>query len=653
MPSVSRIQELIEYLNYHTELYDTCQPCISDAEWDEKYFELKKLEEESGIIFYNSPTQTVHYNVVNSLNKVRHNHQMLSLDKTKEAKEIFNYFLDDSQAYLVMCKMDGLTCSLMYEDGKLISAETRGDGETGEDILHNAKVIKSIPQSIPYEGRLIVDGEIICRKNDFEKFAKDYKNPRNFAAGSIRLLEAIECEKRNLTFVAWDVIEGIEDHDSLSFKLNNLDDWGFITVPRIRRIESSIDIIEKDIEYMAEIANKFNYPIDGVVFKFDDIEYGRSLGNTGHHFKNAIAYKFADELYETELINIEWSMGRTGILSPVAIFKPIDIDGSTVERASLHNISIINEIFGEAGPAVGQKIEVFKANMIIPQIKSAKKIDYDDAIYLETPDICPICGGETEIRRDISSTFLACTNPACSGKLINRLDHFCGKKGLDIKGLSKATLEKLIDWGWVSSFSDLFQLAYHTNDWTNKAGFGQKSVMNILTAIDEGSICNLDKFIAALGIPLIGSTASKTLVKYYPTWEAFRYAIDQNEDFTKIDGFGYEMNKAIHSYNYTEADILVECYISFNETVESSNENILDGKIFVITGKLSHFKNRDALKELIESLGGKVTGSVSKNTNFLINNDVQSTSSKNATAIKLGIPVLSEKDFLTTFKILD
>ena len=355
-----------------------------------------------------------------------------------------------------MLKMDGLTCSLTYENGELITAETRGDGFVGENILHNAMVLPSIPKRIPYQERLVVDGEIVCNKKDFQRFADDYANPRNFAAGSIRLLDAKECAGRSLTFVAWEVIEGLNTYTTVSDKIVALSKLGFI--PVLHCIHDNVDesVIKLDIEALSETAETDGWPIDGIVFKFDDIEYGRSLGETSHHFKNAIAYKFADDLYDTELIDIEWSMGRTGVLSPVAIFKPVDIDGAEVERASLHNISVLYDTLGNI-PHKWQKIKVSKRNMIIPQIKWADTETHGPLYYeqypaFDIPDTCPVCGGRTEEHTDNMSTVLICLNPDCNGKLINRLDHFCGKKGLDIKGLSKATLEKLINWGWINNF---------------------------------------------------------------------------------------------------------------------------------------------------------------------------------------------------------
>ena len=371
MNPVEQIQQLIGYLNFHTMMYDEGNPLISDTDWDKAYFELQELEKKYSIYFNNSPTQSISYEIVNSLEKVVHNHDMLSLEKTKALKEVKDFL--GNVPYLAMCKMDGLTCSLKYENGYLVSAETRGNGKVGENILHNAKVIPSIPKQIPYTGTLVIDGEIICTKEDFKEFENEYANPRNFASGSIRLLDSNECSKRKLRFIAWDVIEGLNDGKYLSDKLLSLRDFGFIIVPYC-----GYDDYERDISEITQMAELFKYPIDGVVFKFDDVEYGRSLGQTSHHFKNALAFKFADDAMETELIDIEWTMGRTGVLTPVAIFNPIELEGSVVSRASLHNISIMEELLGR--PYVGQKVWVSKRNMIIPQIEKAEKLGQTDVI---------------------------------------------------------------------------------------------------------------------------------------------------------------------------------------------------------------------------------------------------------------------------------
>ena len=664
MNPVEQIQQLIGYLNFHTMMYDEGNPLISDTDWDKAYFELQELEKKYSIYFNNSPTQSISYEVVNSLEKVVHNHDMLSLEKTKALNEVKDFL--GNAPYLAMCKMDGLTCSLKYYDGLLVSAETRGNGKVGENILHNAKVIPSIPKYIPYKGTLVIDGEIICSKSDFKEFENDYKNPRNFAAGSIRLLDAKECAQRKLQFIAWEVIQGFEDEQYLSNRLSMLNKCGFYTVPfnrgpSLEDAERLGTTLEKIVNDLKEIAD--NFPIDGIVFKFDNVEYGRSLGQTSHHFKNAIAYKFYDETFGSWLTSIDWTMGRTGVLTPVAIFEPIDMDGSTVSRASLHNLSIMEEILGE--PYYGQKVEVFKANMIIPQIMSAEKVcdmgyHHIDNPYLmpfpqnlQIPEVCPICGGKTEIRMDIDTKVLYCSNPSCDGKLINKLDHFCGKKGLDIKGLSKATLEKLINWGWVSNYKDLFELKNHRAEWVKIPGFGVKSVDNILNAIESGRECELPAFIASLGIPLIGSTASKEIVKVFPDWNSFIAAVESNYHFWDIPNFGFEMHSAITRFDYTEAKFLYDNYLVVNATQPQSSEvdSTLDGLSLVITGKLNHFKNRDELKAVIEARGGKVAGSISGKTSYLINNDVNSSSSKNMSAKKLGVPIISEDAFIEMFSL--
>ena len=648
--NLERIEYLVSYLNDCTVAYDAGNPKISDKEWDDLYFELLALENYYGYRLKNSPTQVVYFNSVSELKKVTHNHAMLSLEKTKDL-DVVKAFAGNKEI-LAMCKMDGLTCSLTYKNGHLVAAETRGNGIIGEDILHNAMVIPSIPKSITYKEDLVVDGEIICTVYNFEKFASIYKNPRNFAAGSIRLLDARECAERDLTFVAWEVKQGYDDIKFLNEKLDKLSFENFTVVP----YESLVISFEQCVENLKIDADNLGYPIDGCVFKFNDIAYGDSLGATSHHFKNAIAYKFYDETYSTKLLDIEWTMGRTGVLTPVAVFEPLDIDGSVIERASVHNISVMKNLF-HGLPFKGQNIEVFKANMIIPQIYSAEDISHIPNYIpsIEIPNICPICGGKVEQVTEIDSTVLQCVNPVCDGKLINKLDHFCGKKGLDIKGLSKMTLEKLIDWGWVSSPIDLFTLGKHRTEWIAKPGFGVKSVDKILEAIETSRHCDLAQFIAALGIPLIGTTIAKELVKTFPTWDAFYNAIKTNYAFYTLQGFGYEMHSALHSYNYDIACRLTNDFIIFNsmEIIENNNVNktSLENMTFVVTGKLTHFKNRDAIVAKIESLGGKVTSSVSKNTSYLINNDIESNSSKNKTAKTLNIPILSEEDFLQTFGI--
>ena len=646
MNPIDEMRDLIEKLNHYTKLYDEGKSPISDKEWDDMYFQLQSAEKFYNVYYEDSPTQRVNYQVVNELNKVEHNHKMLSLDKTKDTDVVSSFI--GSQPYLAMLKMDGLTCSLRYIGGKLVSAETRGNGLVGEDILHNALVVKNIPNKIDYTEELIVDGEIICKYRDFEKFSNEYANPRNFASGSIRLLDSAECAKRNLSFVAWEVVKGLEDN-SFSKKLNSLSSLGFTVVDNV--ITKNY---EEDIKLLKYFAEQKSYPIDGIVFKFDNVEYGKSLGETGHHFKNAIAYKFYDEEYETTLLDIEWTMGRTGVLTPVAILNPIDIEGTEVSRASLHNISIMEELLKYA-PFKGQKVYVYKANMIIPQISRSEELFMDTSVdkfeYIHIPETCPICGGATKIVQENESKILMCDNPQCEGKLVNRIEHFFGKKGLDAKGISKATIEKLISWGWVESITDVFELSKHAKEWKNMQGFGEKSVTNILESIERSKSCVLESIISAAGIPLIGRTVARDLAKRFNTYEDFRDAIRNGFDFTKFGGYGYEMHKAISTFNYTELDNIVENYLTIEKNNDIINVEKLKDLTFCITGKVHIWKNRDELSKEIEKLGGKVTGSVSKNTNYLINNDVNSTSAKNNKAKELGVQIISEEDFKKIFDI--
>lgn len=634
------IRNMIDQLNTATYAYDMGKPIMIDEEWDTIYFKLKQLEERTGLIYPDSPTQSVNYQVVNELNKVEHDHKMLSLDKTKDIEELIKFL--GNKPYIIMAKMDGLTCSLTYEDGYLVKAETRGNGVIGEDVLHNAKVISNIPTEIPYLDKLVVDGEIICKYDDFEDFSNEYKNPRNFAAGSIRLLDSKECSKRKLSFVAWDIIEGFSDLDILWGKLNALIFYGFTVVPFYQDETCSL---ADGIEYIRKVSASKKYPIDGIVVKFNNDSDRAAAGETAHHFKDAMAYKFYDEEYETELQDIIWSMGRTGVLTPVAVFTPVDIDGSTVSRANLHNVSVLKETLKE--PYVGQKIWIYKANMIIPQIAKADLNIPDIVKAIPYPKICPICGGEVSINSNDDVLTMICNNPDCDGKFINKLDHYCGKKGLDIRGLSKATLEKLITWGWLNSISDIYNLKNYASEWKQKPGFGKASVENILNAIDSSKECDLSSWICAIGIPLIGRTVSKDLAKRFNTYEDFRQAIDEKFDFTTWNDYGYSKSDSLLNFDYSEFDKIYTLLTVKNE--KSTNSNKLDGKKFVITGSLKHFKNRAELQSKIEELGGKVVSSVSKNTNYLINNDINSTSSKNTSAKKLGIPILTEENFLENF----
>ena len=636
-----KMRTLIELLNSWTEAYDMGKPIVSDEEWDNKYFELVNLERESNFSFPDSPTQNVNFTIVNKLEKVTHNHKMLSLEKTKNIEDVSKFF--GNKDYIAMCKMDGLTCSLTYENGILVSAETRGNGSMGENILHNAMVIPSIPKRIKYKETFVVDGEIICTAENFKQFEDKYENPRNFAAGSIRLLDSKECYNRNLTFIAWDIIDGYKNFSTLLEKLIFLEELGFEFVPY------AMGTVSFCIDTLKEEAKKCGYPIDGIVFKFNDIEYGKSLGATDHHFKNAIAFKFYDERFKTYLKDIEWSIGRTGVLTPIAVYEPVDDGISTFERASLHNVSVMESLFNDTLPYKGQPIWVGKSNQIIPQVFEVEELPIDEEVeFLFTPQYCPICGELTSIEENEGVKILVCGNPNCEGKMINKLNHFCGKNGLDIKGLSKATLEKLMEWKWIENIIDIFNLKEHRAEWIQKAGFGQKSVDNILNAIEEAKTTTVEAFISSLGIPLIGKVVAADLMKHFKDYCEFREAVNNKFDFSKFESFAESKTEALWNYDYTEADEIFKLLILSPKEEKVYGETCANLK-FVITGKLTKFKNRNEFKELIETNGGKVIDSVSKNTSYLINNDITSTSGKNKEAQKLGIPIISEEEFFEKF----
>lgn len=645
------MQELVKTLNYYNECYEKGNPIVSDKVYDDLYFELLAKEKEAGYALADSPTQTLKFPVVSELKKVKHAYPMLSLAKTKDDEEVRKFI--GNEETIVMGKMDGLTCSLTYSEGRLIKAETRGDGFEGEDILHNARVISSIPKIIDYTEDLIVEGEIVSTFKNFSQFAKEYKNPRNFAAGSIRLLDPFECSRRKLTFVAWEVKEGLNDINYLSSRLNKIETFGFTIVPFAMAASGNFNFDEVTEKILDEMSG-CGFPLDGLVFKFNNIEYGNSLGRTSHHFKNAIAYKFYDETYPTVLKAIEWTMGRTGTLTPVAVFEPIEIDGTMVERANLHNINVLRDTLGDL-PHKGQKIEVYKANMIIPQIYSADKERKESPYYIantifNVPNLCPFCQGSAKIVvSDGNTQVLVCQNPECDTKLINKLDHFCSKKGLDIKGLSKATLETLIEKGWVSSCLDLFGLESHKDEWIATAGFGKKSVENALAAIEKAKNTTFVNFISALSIPLIGVNVAKELNKYFFTYEEFREKVNSKFDFGQFNGFAENKTNSILNFDYTEADKIYKLLNISEAKNEMVEESELKDKTIVITGKLTEFKNREEFQEKIVSLGGKVSGSVSSKTFCLINNDINSNSSKNKTAKSLNIPIYTEKEFIEKY----
>ena len=655
------IKELVEKLNYYTKLYDEGHPIVQDAEWDNLYFNLCHLEAETGIVLPNSPTQKISYEVVSELNKVKHSHPMLSLAKTRNLEELNSFAFGEDR--ICMLKMDGLTVSLHYVNGVLVSAETRGNGVVGQDITHNARVINNIPKYIPYpkatfnvnglvENTLTIDGEIICDEDTFTKeFSDEYANPRNFAAGSIQLLDSKECAARGLSFIAWDVIEGLEQLENLNERLITAASFGFTCVP-YDLFSAGQKITEEDLTVFRKCADNLNYPIDGLVLKINNCAKYIKAGSTEHHPNAAMAFKFEPDVYETWLENIEWTLGRTGVLTPIAVFHEVEMDGCGCTRASLHNISVMRETLHRAYQ--GQSLCVFKANDIIPQVLSAgypeSSADIEGIRLDNIPDVCPICGGPTYIEKKNDSEVLKCGNPDCCGQLLTKLDHYCSKKGLDIRGLSRATLEKLIDWGWVNEIADLYKLESHKEEWILKPGFGKVSVNNALTAIQMSRTPKLEKFICALGIPLVGTSLSKELAKHFKSYEELRDAAKSHYDFTHLDKVAYEKASALWNFDWANADLIAANILGYEQDETPTVQDMIGEKI-CITGTLQHFKNRDELTKVIEAHGGKVVSSVSSQTTWLINNNISSTSAKNKAAERLGIPIITEEEFINHYAL--
>ena len=646
MNKIDRIKELVKQLNhYRDEYYNNQKSEISDFEYDTLFDELSNLESETGFTMTVSPTQTVGYEVKSELTKVKHNHPMLSLDKTKDINDVIKFL--DGRDGVVMAKMDGLTCSLRYVDGELVSAETRGDGETGEDILHCAKTIKNIPLHINYKDEVIVDGEVIISYDDFEKINatlpedEKYKHPRNLASGSIRQLDSNIASQRNMQFVAWKLINGCNDN-SFGSRWTYMTILGFEVVPMIPLIQfCPTEIIERAVEQIKEWSSRKHYPIDGCVFGYDDVAYGDSLGATGHHLRGQIAYKFYDELYDTKLLDIEWTMGKTNTLTPTAIFQTVNIDGTDVSKASLHNISIIKKL----GLTNNCTVRVYKANQIIPQINSCLQ---DGDFPIEIPKYCPVCGHETEIVTENASEVLMCTNSNCSGKLLGRLKFFVSKPAMNIDGLSEATLEKFIELGWIKSFKDIFALKDHFTEMVKLDGFGEKSAKKIIDAIEKSRDVKFENFICALSIDGVGKSASKTISDAFNgDFNAFYKAFKNNYNWVDLQDIGDKTSANITKYlaeNDAEiVDLASEMMFIIHKKTEVKENPFMD-KTLCVTGKLNYF-TRDSINVKITELGAKAASSVSKKTDYLITNE-QSGSSKYKKAIELNIPILTEQEFL-------
>ena len=640
-----RMKELVSLLNKASRAYyQEAQEIMSNNEYDRLYDELKELEDELGITLSNSPTVNVGYEVVSELPKERHESPMLSLDKTKEVEELKNFVGD--QKVLMSWKMDGLTVVLTYRDGKLYKAVTRGNGEVGEVITNNAKVFKNVPVQIAYQGELILRGEAVIGYKDFEKINQEiedvdarYKNPRNLCSGSVRQLNNQITAKRNVMFYAFTLVQadGVDFQNSRACQMEWLKSQGFTTVEYYMVTR---DTVEDEVAKFSSKISENDFPSDGLVLTYDDIAYGRSLGRTAKFPRDSFAFKWQDEIRETVLREIEWSPSRTGLINPVAIFDPVELEGTTVSRASVHNISIMEEL--ELG--IGDRIEVYKANMIIPQIAE----NLTRSGVKDIPCKCPVCQGETKIRQVGNAKALYCMNPECQAKHVKSFALFVSRDALNIEGLSEATLEKFISRGYIHTFADIFHLDQYKEKIQKMEGFGEKSYKKLTESIEKARTTTLPRVIYSLGIAGIGLANAKVICR------ELKYDVESllkvsEEELNEIQGVGEVLAKAFVGY-FADAKhvenfrrLLNELTIP-EETV--TKQQIFEGVNFVITGSVKHFANRGEVKELIESLGGKVTGSVTSKTNYLINNDVTSTSSKNKKANELGIPIISEETFL-------
>lgn len=645
MNQTERMKELVELLNKAGRAYyQEDREIISNYEYDKLYDELEALEKETGITLAGSPTVSVGYEAVNALPKETHETPMLSLDKTKEIEVLKNFV--GNQKTVLSWKMDGLTIVLTYQDGKLKKAVTRGNGIVGEVITNNAKVFKNVPLQIAYQGELILRGEAIISYSDFEKINEQiedvdakYKNPRNLCSGSVRQLNNEITAKRNVYFYAFSLVraEGVNFNNSRACQFEWLKTQGFDIV-EYRMVDSKN--LEETIQYFSDKISTNDFPSDGLVALYDDIAYGDSLGSTAKFPRNAFAFKWKDEIRETTLKEIEWSPSRTGLINPVAIFEPVELEGTTVSRASVHNISILKEL--ELG--IGDRIEVYKANMIIPQIAE----NLTRSRNLTIPEFCPVCKKTTKIQKSNDVEVLICTNPECQAKKIKSFTLFVSRDAMNIDGLSEATLEKFILNGFIKEFGDIYELERYKDAIIEMDGFGEKSYENLIENIKKSSHTTLPRLVYALGIANIGVANAKVLCKEFD-YDLQKLMRADEETISQIEGIGSVIAKSVTDYfkneeNQRKLEHLLT-YLTFEE-MKIETGNPLSGKQFVITGSVNQFENRSAMKEFIENRGGKVTGSVSKKTDYLINNDTESSSSKNKKAKELGIPILSEEDFL-------
>ncbi|MEZ3424729.1 MAG: NAD-dependent DNA ligase LigA [Lachnospiraceae bacterium] len=648
--STSRMKELVALLNKASEVYYQGKDDImSNFEYDQLYEELEKLERDTGMILAGSPTARVGYEVLSALPKETHPSPMLSLDKTKETDQLVSWL--GSKEGLLSWKMDGLTIVLAYEDGKLVKAVTRGNGQVGEVITNNAKVFKNIPLEIPCKSHLVLRGEAVISYSEFERInqlldeEEQYKNPRNLCSGSVRQLNNEITAKRNVEFYAFALVEadGLDFGNSQENKMKFLEGQGFDIVEY--KMVNAGNIVDT-VKWFQDKITSNNFPSDGLVLIYEDIAYGDSLGRTAKFPRNSIAFKWADEIADTKLLGIEWSASRTGLINPIAIFEPVELEGTTVSRASVHNLSIMEQLqLGE-----GDIIQVYKANMIIPQIAQ----NLTRSSNIKVPSECPVCGKKTSVHEENGVKVLVCENEECLAKKIKSISHFVSRDAMNIDGMSEATIEKLVEKGLLHGLAGLFTLSKYKDEITEMEGFGKRSFEKLVQAAENAKKTTVAKFVYSLGIPNIGLSNAKMVCKYMDNdFERVRHA--SKEELVEIDGIGEVIAESFANFfeepgNNKIVDDLLEV-IEFEKEETNPEEEDMAGINFVITGKVNIFANRNSVKEIIEARGGKVTGSVTSKTNFLINNDVLSNSSKNKKAKELDIPIITEEEFIKKFDI--
>lgn len=655
---IQRIKQLVEKLNAASDAYYLHDnPIMSDHEYDEMMDKLESLEEKTGYVLSNSPLHKVQGKLLDGFKKVEHTKPMLSANKTKDMSEIGKFI--GSHEVVESFKLDGLTIVVRYENGVFKQAITRGNGEIGEDVTENFRNCTNLPLKLRYDFNLEVRGECVISWENFNKIneslEESYSHPRNLAAGSLRCLDTNVSKDRHLEYIAFELVDasgsGI-NNDNIA-KADLIDTYEFLKTVGFDVVPHHIVDVDNYEDIDADLFNpeEYGYPVDGTIFKYNSYEYGKSLGMTAHHPLDMIARKWRDEEIETTLKEVQWQLGKTGQITPVAVFDPVEIDGSIVEKATLHNLSI----FESYKLAVGDTITCYKANAIIPAIaENLSAIDRDDdsVEYIQPPKRCPVCGMPVEVKQDNNTKFLVCGHDGCNGKLVAQLTHFASKNAMDIDGLSESTIEKLVNAGILSSIMDIYELYIRQNDMAKIDGLGEKLVDKLLKSIDDSKVTTLDRYIYSLSIPLIGRTASKAIGNYFngDFDEFYKCCCESVFDFEQLEGFGKQMAESIQNYIDNNYDMmfyaLPQILTIKKPNVMNANNSSISGKTFVITGKLNTFSNRDELKDKIESLGGKVVGSVSAKTDYLINNDIESNSSKNKKAKSLNIPIVNEQKII-------